>query len=137
MNDASHPGCRHITTGDIVKKHKILSTLAAIAAISIATPLAAQSRSTVDMRTLDAAVIVHTDANRSAVTAALTSSRALAVAGTMGLSPEDVATRLAALDDASVKQVADEILAGGESRVVISTTAIIIGLLIIILLTRL
>ncbi len=120
-----------------MKKHKTLSTLAAIAAISIATPLAAQSRSTVDMRTLDAAVIVHTDANRSAVTAALTSTRALAVAGTMGLSPEDVSTRLAALDDASVKQVADEILAGGESRVVISTTAIIIGLLIIILLTRL
>jgi L-serine deaminase len=137
MDDASHPGRRHITTGEIVKKHKTLSTLAAIAAISIATPLAAQSRSTVDMRTLDAAVIVHTDANRSAVTAALTSTRALAVAGTMGLSPEDVSTRLAALDDASVKQVADEILAGGESRVVISTTAIIIGLLIIILLTRL
>jgi hypothetical protein len=137
MGHASHPGRRHITTGAIVKKHKILSTLAAIAAISIATPLAAQSRSTADMRTLDAAVIVHTDANRSAVTAALTSSRALAVAGTMGLSPQEVSTRLAALDDASVKQVADEILAGGESRVVISTTAIIIGLLIIILLTRL
>jgi len=129
-------GRRHITNGAIVTHHKTLSILAAIAAISITTPLAAQTRSTVDARLLDAAVAVRTDANRTAVTSALTSTRALAVAANMGLSPEAVATRLTALDDAGMKQVGDEILAGGDSTVVISTTAIIIGLLLIILLTR-
>jgi hypothetical protein len=120
-----------------VAHQKTLGILAAFAAISIASPLAAQSRSTVDARLLDAAVSVRTDANRAAVTSALTSSRALTIAGNMGLSPETVSARLAALDDAGVKQIGDEILTGGESSVVISTTAIIIGLLLIILLTRL
>jgi len=129
-------GRRHITNGAIVAHHRTLSILSAIAAISISMPLAAQSRSTVDARLLDAAVAVRTDIKRTAVTAALTSTRALAVAGSMGLSAETVSARLAALDDAGLKQVGDEILTGGDSSIVISTTAIIIGLLLIILLTR-
>ena len=116
--------------------HKSLYLLTAIAAISLASPLAAQTRSTVDAGTLNAAVAARPDRNRAAVTSALTSSRALAVAGSMGLSADGVASRIAALDDAGTKQVADEMLAGGENTVVISTTAIIIGLLLIILLTR-
>jgi hypothetical protein len=54
----------------------------------------------------------------------------------MGLSREALATRIAALDDASARKVADQILAGGDNTIVISTTAIIIGLLLLILLTR-
>lgn len=115
---------------------KSLSLLAAIAAVGLASPLAAQTRSTVDAGTLNAAVAARPDSRRAVVTSALTSSRALAVASSMGLSAEGVTSRIAALDEAGTKQVADEILAGGESTVVISTTAIIIGLLLIILLTR-
>ena len=54
----------------------------------------------------------------------------------MGLSPDALTARIAALDDASAQNVADQILAGGDDRIVLSTTAVIIGLLLIILLTR-
>jgi len=129
-------GAQVIHQGELVSHRKSLSLLAAIAAISLASPLAAQTRSTVDAGTLEAAVAARPDRHRSFVTSTLTSTRALAVASTMGLSADGVASRIAALDEAGTKQVADEILAGGESKVVISTTAIIIGLLLIILLTR-
>jgi hypothetical protein len=112
------------------------SLLAAFAAITLAAPLSAQKRSTVDASALDAAVVSRPDQNRTNVTSALTSSNALAVAASMGLSPDAVAVRVASLDDASAKKLADQILAGGDSTVVISTTAIIIGLLLLILLTR-
>ena len=117
---------------------KLLTTMAtaAVAALALTAPLAAQSRSTVDAGMLDAAVAVRSDLSRARVTSALTSPRANAVAASMGLSPAVVATRIAALDDAGAAQVAGEILSGGDSSIVISTTAIIIGLLLIILLTR-
>ncbi len=113
-----------------------LSFVAAFAAISIAAPVHAQARSTVDASALDAAVAARPDRSRAFVSATLTSSSAIAAAANMGLSPENVAARIASLDDASAKKVADQMLAGGDSTVVISTTAIIIGLLILILLTR-
>lgn len=119
-----------------MSKRISLSLVAAVAAIAIAAPLHAQQRSTVDGVALDAAVASRSDRSRAFVTSALTSGNALAVGATMGLSPEVVVARVASLDDASVKKVADQMLAGGDSTVVISTTAIIIGLLLIILLTR-
>ena len=119
-----------------MKKHALWFAIAAVAVTTLSAPLAAQSRSTVDAGNLDAAVSARQDRSRAAVTAALTSPRALSVASSMGLSPDVVATRIASLDDASTKQVSDEILAGGDSTIVLSTTAIIIGLLLIILLTR-
>jgi len=125
-----------ILIGDHVKKHALWFAIAAVAVTTLSAPLAAQSRSTVDAGNLDAAVSARQDRSRAAVTAALTSPRALSVASSMGLSPDVVATRIASLDDASTKQVSDEILAGGDSTIVLSTTAIIIGLLLIILLTR-
>jgi hypothetical protein len=106
-----------------VKHHSLKLVLAAVALGTMAMPLAAQSRSTVDLTTLDAA-------------AALTSPRALAVAGGMGFTADGLASRIASLDDAGMKQVADEVLAGGDSTIVVSTTAVIIALLLIILLTR-
>ncbi len=119
-----------------MKNHTLKLAVAAVALSAAAMPLAAQSRSTVDVNTLDAAVTVRSDRNRAAVTAALTSPRALAVAGSMGLTADGLATRIASLDDAGMKQVADELLAGGDSTIVVSTTAVIIALLLIILLTR-
>ena len=113
-----------------------MSLLAAVAAVTLAAPLSAQARSTIDLSTLDGAVASRPVNSRAIVGAALSSSNAVAVAASMGMSRSDLAARIAALDEASAKQVADQILAGGDSTVVISTTAIIIGLLLIILLTR-
>lgn len=119
-----------------MSKQISLSLVAAFAAVTLAAPLTAQTRSSIDAATLDAAVAARPINNRTVVTSALTSPSALAVAANMGMSPDAVAMRIAALDDASAKKVADQILAGGDDRIVISTTAIIIGLLLIILLTR-
>ena len=119
-----------------MSKHLSVVLLAALATLTLSVPVAAQKRSTVSAGVLDAAVSASPDRNRAVVTSALTSGNALAVAATMGLSPDAVAARIAALDDASTQKVADQILAGGDERIVISTTAIIIGLLLIILLTR-
>jgi hypothetical protein len=119
-----------------VKNHTLKLVVAAVAVGAATMPLAAQSRSTVDATMLDGAVSVRSDRNRAAVTAALTSPRALAVAGTMGLTADGLASRIASLDDAGMTQVADEVLAGGDSTIVVSTTAVIIALLLIILLTR-
>ena len=119
-----------------MSKRISLSLVAAFAAIAIAAPLHAQKRSTVDAGALDAAVAARPARNRAFVTSTLTSSTALAAAASMGLTPESVSARIASLDDASAQKVADQILAGGDSTIVISTTAIIIGLLILILLTR-
>jgi alpha-beta hydrolase superfamily lysophospholipase len=119
-----------------VSKHLSVVLFAALASITLSVPVSAQKRSTADASVLDAAIAARPDRNRALVSSALMSSSALAVAATMGLSPDAVAARIAALDDASTKQVADQILAGGDDRIVISTTAVIIGLLLIILLTR-
>ncbi len=119
-----------------MSKQQSVVLFAALAAIAFAAPLSAQTRSTVDASSLDAAVATRTDDARKFVASALTSSNALAIAATMGLSPEAVSARIAAVDDVSARKVAEQILAGGDSTVVISTTAIIIGLLLLILLTR-
>lgn len=117
-------------------KHLSLSLITAVAAITLSAPLSAQQRSTVDISTLDAAISARPVTNRAMVMSALSSTEAHAAAATMGLTPEALATRIAVLDDATAKKMADQILAGGDGSVVISTTAIIIGLLLIILLTR-
>lgn len=107
----------------------------ALAAITVSAPLSAQGRSTVDATVLNAAVAELPTTRRAAVAAVLTSDRAVAVAKRLGLSAEDVSARVAALDDQSVQQLDDRILAGGDSTVVIRTTTIIIVLLVLILLT--
>ena len=119
-----------------MSKHMSLVLMAALATITFAAPVSAQKRSTADAQVLDAAVATRPDRNRAVVTSALTSSDGLAAAARMGLSPDALAARIATLDDASAQKVADQILAGGDDRIVLSTTAVIIGLLLIILLTR-
>ncbi len=113
-----------------------VALLAALATLTVTAPVSAQSRSTVNSATLDAAVAARPAPDRAAVTAALTSSRAVAVAGRLGLSADELSIRVAALDDNSMQQISDRILAGGSSTVVISTTTIIIVLLVIILITN-
>lgn len=107
----------------------------ALATISMSAPLSAQASGTVNSATLDAAVAARPAPGRAVVTSALTSSEAITAAGKMGMSADQLSARAAALDAASVNQFADQIRAGGRENVVISTTAIIIGLLILILLT--
>lgn len=127
---------KHPANGVLVSKRTAVSFVAMFAAITLAAPLHAQTRSTIDPTALDAAVSTRPDANRSRIASALSSDAGRAAASNMGVTQEALATRIAALDDASAKKVADQILAGGDGTVVISTTAIIIGLLLIILLTR-
>lgn len=118
-----------------------LSLLTALAMLGVASPVVAQSRSAVRGADLDAAVAARPAAHREAVRSLLSSDDARQLAGRMGVSSADLSARVAALDGASLDRLAqqagvnDQILAGGSDKVVISTTAIIIGLLIIILLS--
>jgi phosphoribosylcarboxyaminoimidazole (NCAIR) mutase len=98
-------------------------------------PLDAQSRSAISSTSLDAAIATPASGPRATVNAALSSESAVAAAAQLGLTADDVADRVAALDDASVAELSEQILAGGHSTLVISTTTIIIVLLILILLT--
>jgi CHASE3 domain sensor protein len=111
-----------------------------VAALGLAGPLYAQGRSAVSSAELDAAVVSRPDANREAIRQLLATPQAQKVAGQMGVSPSELSARVAALDQATVNQLAqqaqvnDPALAGGSSTVVIGTTALIIALLVIILL---
>jgi biopolymer transport protein ExbD len=111
-------------------------SLAALAVMIVAAPLSAQTRSTVDLNTLDAAVSTRPVNHRAIVASALSSKGAYAAAARMGLSAEELTARIEALDDVTAKRAADQLLAGGDGTIVISTTAVIIGLLLLILLTR-
>ncbi len=122
-----------------MSKRLSLAMLTAIAALGFASPALAQSRAAVSGAELDAAVATQPAPRAEAVRTLLSSEQAQQVAGRMGVSADDLAARVAALDGAALDQLAersgmaDEPLAGG-NNVVISTTAIIIILLILILL---
>ena len=109
-------------------------------ALGLAAPLAAQGRSAVSTAELDAVVSARPAANGDAVRTLLTSPQAQRVAARMGIKPAELSARVAGLDRASLGRLADQArvnqrdLAGGSSTIVISTTAVIIGLLILILL---
>lgn len=108
----------------------------ALATVVVSAPLSAQSRSTTSSAAIEAAVTTRPAGDRAAVTAALTSSQAVAVAGNFGVSATELSDRVAALDNASVQQLNERILVGGANTVIISTTTIIIFLLLLILLTN-
>lgn len=111
-----------------------------VAALGLAGPLSAQGRSAVSGAELDAAVVARPDANREAVRQLLATPEAQKVAGQMGVSPSELSVKVAALDQATVNQLAqqmqadDAALAGGSSTVVIGTTALIVILLVVIIL---
>jgi hypothetical protein len=103
----------------------------------------AQSSHAASQSALDSALQQHvaaTDADRAVVLGLLERSEVKSVAGRAGIDLRTVANAVATLDAEDLAAVAaqaqqvDQALAGGQSRVVISTTAIIIGLLVLILL---
>jgi hypothetical protein len=92
---------------------------------------------------LDAAVQQHVssaDADRQLVQRLLDRADVQAVAGGAGIDIRSAVTAVRSMDPASLADVAsqartvDQALAGGQSRVTINTTFLIIGLLVLILL---
>jgi len=122
--------------------HRTLSLLAASAALGLTTPLLAQGRSAVTSAELETAVATRPAGTREAVRDFLAIPQVQKVADRMGVSTAELAAGVATLDQSSLDRiaqlgvVADRPLAGGDNTIVISTTAIIIGLLILILLVK-
>ncbi len=119
------------------------SCLTVVFSVLLGAPHAlAQSTHAASPSALDAAVQQHvttTDADRALVERLLNRPDVKAVAAGAGIDLRTVATAVSTMDSASLAGVAsqaravDRALAGGQSTVTISTTAIIIGLLILIL----
>jgi hypothetical protein len=125
-----------------MSNYRTLFTAMAVVSLGVATPLVAQGRSAVSPAELDAAAATRPVGNRQAVRNLLSTSQAQTVAGQMGLSAAELSARVARLDDASLNLLAeragagDRDLAGGDGTIIISTTAVIIGLLLLILLIK-
>ena len=123
-----------------MSNHRTLSLLLAAAALGLSAPLYAQGRSAATTAELEAAVAGRPAGTREAVRDFLALPQVQKVADRMGVSTADLSAGVASLDQASLDRIAqqtvvgDRPLAGGANTIVISTTAIIIGLLILILL---
>ena|SRR5688572_18043821 len=120
----------------------LLAMLFALAISAISLPLSAQ-RHVADQATLDQVVASHVRQkadDREAIRRVLEIQQVREVAEGAGLDLKRAETAVAALDDAEVGLIAaqaravNDALAGGQSTVTISTTVIIIGLLVLILL---
>jgi len=120
----------------------LLAMLFALAISAIPLPLSAQ-RHVADQATLDQVVASHVRQkadDREAIRRVLEIQQVREVAEGAGLDLKRAETAVAALDDAEVGLIAaqaravNDALAGGQSTVTISTTVIIIGLLVLILL---
>jgi hypothetical protein len=120
-----------------------ISVFALLFAIAGAPPVSAQERHVADEATLDHAIADHVQQaadDREAIRRALGSESLRKLAGEVGLDLKRAEAAIATLDDAELGSIAaqarsvNEALAGGQSTVTISTTVIIIGLLILILL---
>lgn len=118
------------------------SVLAMLFALAISLPLSAQQH-VADQATLDQVVADHVRQkadDREAIRRVLEIEHVREVAEGAGLDLRRAETAVAALDDAEVGLIAaqaravNDALAGGQSTVTISTTVIIIGLLVLILL---
>lgn len=123
-----------------MKRHHSMSMILAAAALGLAAPIHAQGRSAVTTAELDAAVAARPAGTREAVRDFLAIPQVQNVANRMGVSIPELSAGVATLDQASLDRISrqtaigDLALAGGADTIVISTTAIIIGLLILILL---
>ena len=116
--------------------------VALVTATSSLTPaLVAQDRSAVGTTELNAAVKSRPSAKADMVREMLSGDEARKLAGTMGVSAEELTTRVDALDGAALDRLAEQagitesMVMRKRANVVISTTAIIIVLLLLILLT--
>lgn len=127
----------------IVSKQISLPAIFAAALLGFAAPLSAQDRSGVSNSDLDAALVSRASQrseNQRTVRDFLETERVRTATSAFGVRTEDLTSRIGSLDEATLARIADaartdeRALAGGDT-IVISTTAIIIGLLILILLT--
>jgi hypothetical protein len=118
------------------------SVLAILFALAISLPLSAQQH-VADQATLDQVVADHVRQkadDREAIRRVLEIEQVREVVEGAGLDLRRAETAVAALDDAEAGLIAaqaravNDVLAGGQSTVTISTTVIIIGLLVLILL---
>ena len=118
------------------------SVLAMLFVLAISLPLSAQQH-VADQATLDQVVAGHVRQkadDREAIRRLLEIEQVREVAKGAGLDLRRAETAVAALDDAEVGLIAaqartvNDVLAGGQSTVTISTTVIIVGLLVLILL---
>lgn len=120
-----------------------ISVIALLFALVVGLPVSAQQGHVADQATLDQVVADHvrqTVDDRDAIRRVLEIEQVRKLADGVGLDLKRVESAVATLDDADVGAVAaqaravNDALAGGQSTVTISTTAIIIGLLVLILL---
>jgi hypothetical protein len=111
----------------------------------LAFPVAARAQqpSVVDQATLDRTIAAHvqrSDADRGAIRHLLERQEVREVAARAGIDITRAEAAVATLDAAELHEIAeqaravDDSLAGGQSRITLSTTTIIIGLLVLILL---
>ena len=121
--------------------HSVLSTIAAIVALGLASPALAQDRSAVSEAELDAAVLVSPAQGGEAVRQFLSTEQVQRLADELGVSATELSASVAAVDNATLARLAqqsrldEQDLAGGADTIVLSTTAVIIILLILILIT--
>jgi hypothetical protein len=110
--------------------------------LSVVSPALAQSTHAAPQSALDAALQRHVSsaaADRQDVQRVLEHPQVKAVAQQAGLDLRDASSAVATLDPQELSRIAsqarqvEQALAGGQSRITISTTAIIIGLLVLIL----
>jgi len=119
-----------------------ISVIALLSVIALSLPAAAQQSRTADQAILDQAIAEHvrqTTDDREAVLRVLENDQVRRLAGQMGVDLKQAEAAVATLGDAELGAMAaqaravNDALAGGQSTVTISTTLIIIGLLILIL----
>jgi len=110
--------------------------------VAVVPPANAQSSHTAPMSALESAVHEHVASNaadREAVLRLIARPEVQAVAGDVGIDLRRVESAVGTLEGSQLAEVAaqarqaDQALAGGQSRISISTTVIIIALLVIIL----
>lgn len=118
------------------------SVLALLFALTLWLPVSAQQH-VADQATLDQVVADHVRQkadDREAIRRVLENQQVREVVEGAGLDLKRAETAVATLDDTEVSLIAaqaravNDVLAGGQSKVTISTTVIIIGLLVLILL---
>jgi hypothetical protein len=122
-----------------MSRPRVPSMILAAAALTVAVPLSAQGRTAVTTSELEAAATARPAGTREAVRDFLAVAQVQRVAARMGIDLKDLSAGVATLDRAALDRFAAQSPAGtrdlaGGANVVISTTAIIIGLLILILL---
>ncbi len=119
------------------------SMIALLFALVVWLPVSAQQRHVVDQATLDRVVAEHVHQaadDREAIRRVLEIDQVRTLAEGVGLDLKRAEAAVATLDEAEVGIIAaqartvNDALAGGQSSVTISTTVIIIGLLVLILL---